>query len=492
MPGLIYQIFVRSFADATRDGKGDLLGIVHKLDYLSYLGVEAIWLSPIFPSPSYHKYDVSDYYGIDPEFGTMADFEALIKESSRRNIKIILDLVISHTSRDNEWFISAVNDPESEFRDYYIWKSKQVIENLGLDKREASPDTGITNPWHEIYGSEQKYYGIFSDGMPDLNLENQQVRIAILEIARFWMRKGVYGFRLDAARHLYPAWYPVEKNVDFWAALREELEAEFGEVYLVGEVWTQPEKVAPYFRGLKANFNFELCYDIRDALIQEKDDKGMIEKLINAYAIYEETAPDFIDAIFLGNHDQERIASVLKNHQAKLKAAVNLLMTLPGQPFLYYGEELGTEGKKPDENLREPFIWDFKEKDFYRVDHPGAVYSHEKRLMPLALQAQQPDSIFNHYKKMIAFRKENPALAQVSPINLSADPLNDQEIVSFVRTHLEQNLLIVQNISNKLKTIDWSIPGELVLATQNSSYQPGLLTLQPFGLLVIQTDAIPD
>lgn len=483
---------MRSFADANQDGTGDLLGIVHKLDYLVYLGVEAIWLSPIFPSPSYHKYDVSDYYNIDPEFGTMADFEALIKEASRRNIKVILDLVISHTSRDNEWFITAVNNPESEFRDYYIWKSKEVIENLGLDKREISPDTAITNPWHEVYGSNQKYYGIFSDGMPDLNLENQSVRIAILEIARFWMRKGVYGFRLDAARHLYPAWYPVEKNVDFWVALREELEAEFGEVYLVGEVWTQPEKVAPYFRGLKANFNFELCYDIRDALVREKDEKGLIEKLLNAYAIYEVTAPDFIDAVFLGNHDQERIASVLKNQQTKLKAAVNLLMTLPGQTFLYYGEELGTEGKKPDENLREPFIWDFKEKDYYRVKDAKAIYSHEKRLIPLAEQARQPDSIFNHYKKMFSFRRENPALVQVSPINLSEGPIDDHEIISFVRTHPEQNLLVVQNVSNKLKIIEIPIAGELVLATENSDYLPDLLTLQPFGLLVIKMADIPD
>lgn len=490
-PGIFYQIFVRSFADANQDGIGDLQGIAHKLEYLAYLGVEAVWLSPIFPSPSYHKYDVTDYYAIDKEYGTLEDFEQLINKANELGIKIILDLVVSHTSRLHPWFVEALKDENSQYRDYYIWKSKQVIKNLGLTKREISPDTAITNPWHEVKGSDQNYYGIFSDGMPDLNLENQQVRIAILEISRFWMRKGVYGFRLDAARHIYPAWYPVEKNIDFWEALREELETEFGEVYLVGEVWSAPEKVAPYFRGLKANFNFELCYDIRSVLSNEKDETDIIKKLAEAHEIYSKVNPDFVDAIFLGNHDQDRIASVFKNQSAKLQAAINLLMLLPGQPYLYYGEELGAEGKKPDEFLREAFIWNYHENDYYRAKTQEGKYGNEKRLTPLSIQSANPNSVFSHYKKMIAFRKAHPALAQVTPINLLLSYIEDDELISFIRPSEEQNLLIIQNISRFEKTVK-AEEGDLLLSTHESGLKVDKWVLNPFGLLVISLSSKVD
>ena len=486
LPLIFYQIFVRSFADSNHDGTGDLKGITLKLDYLKWLGAEAIWLSPIFKSPSYHKYDISDYYAIDPEYGTMADFEELISEAKMAGIRVILDLVVSHTSRQHQWFKAANSSKTNEYRDYYIWKSKQVIRNLDLGKRIATMDSSITKPWHGT--GEEKYYGIFSESMPDLNLENQKVRIEILEIARFWMRKGVYGFRLDAARHIYPAWFPVDMNIAFWEALRTELEGEFGEVYLVGEVWSQPEIVAPYFKGLKANFNFELCYDIREVLSTGKDEKDLIKKLINTYKIYGQVSADFIDATFLGNHDQERIASTLQNHTRKLKAAVNLLMTLPGNPFIYYGEELGTEGKKPDSQLREPFVWDYHERDFYRVSESG-TYSNEKRLTPLSVQASRPESLFSHYRKMISFRKDNQALARITPVNLEASDIEDSQVISFFRTDETQKVFVLQNISGACKTIPFTTNiKSVLLVTENSKVTDNNLVLEPWGLLVIELE----
>ena len=486
IPALFYQIFVRSFSDGNGDGIGDLRGIIHKLDYLAYLGVEGIWLSPVFPSPSYHKYDVTDYYGIDPEYGTLADFEELVEAAGRKGIKILLDLVVSHTSRQHPWFTEAQNHPDSPYRDYYIWKSPEVIRNLGLGTRHVTPDTAIRKPWHEAPGNTEKYYAIFSPEMPDLNLENLPTRIEILEIARFWMRKGVYGFRLDAAKHLYPAWMPPERNVRFWEALREELEKEFGSVYLVGEVWSVPQKVAPFFRGLTASFNFELCYDIRDVLLHERDSKNLVTKLQESYRIYEEVNPGFIDATFLGNHDQERIASVLQNHTRKLMAAANLLLTLPGNPFLYYGEELATEGKKPDPRLREPFLWNYRHNDLFRTGWIRGHYSHDLRLRPLAVQSEDQDSVFSHYRRLIAFRKAHPALAQITPVNLEESGLSDDTVISFIRTNPEEKLLILQNLSNEIRTLELNFSvNQLLLSTQKSTFSDTLACLQPFGLLVL-------
>lgn len=486
IPALFYQVFVRSFSDSNGDGIGDLRGIIHKLDYLAYLGVEGIWLSPVFPSPSYHKYDVTDYYGIDPEYGTMADFEELTEAAGRKGIKILLDLVVSHTSYLHPWFTEAKSSEDNPYRDYYIWKSPEVIRNLGLGTRHATPDTAIRKPWHKISGNTEKYYGIFSEEMPDLNLENLPTRIEILEIARFWLRKGVYGFRLDAAKHLYPAWLPPERNVRFWEALREELEKDFGGVYLVGEVWSAPAHVAPFLRGLTASFNFELCYDIREVLLHERDTRNLVSKLLESYRIYEAVNPAFIDATFLGNHDQERIASVLKNHTRKLMAAVNLLMTLPGNPFLYYGEELATEGKKPDTRLREPFLWNYRHNDLFRTGWIRGHYSHDLRLRPLAVQSEDRNSVFSHYRRMIAFRKAHPALAQISPANLEESGMEEDTLISFIRTNPAEKLLILQNLSNEIRTLELNFSvNQLLLSTQKSTFSGSVACLQPFGLLVL-------
>lgn len=486
VPAIFYQIFVRSFSDFNQDGIGDLKGITQKLDYLAYLGVEGIWLSPIFPSPSYHKYDVTDYYAIDSEYGSMEDFEELIREADKRNIKILLDLVVSHTSLSHPWFLEAAQSKNSPYHDYYIWKSPKTIREMGWETRKATLDTGIKKPWHSIKGKSQKYYGIFSDRMPDLNLENRATRIEILEIARFWLRKGVYGFRLDAAKHLYPAWLPLERNTEFWTALQTELKKDFPDVYLVGEVWAPSEIVAPYFRGLNANFDFELCYDIRDVLIYENNYKNLIQKLLRSYAIYAQVNQNFIDATFLGNHDQERIASALKNNKRKIKAAFNLLMTLPGNPYIYYGEELGMEGKKPDHRIRESFIWNYSGNDYFRTTWLKGKYGNETKLKPLSAQSERKDSIFNHYKNMIAFRKGNPALVQILPVNLVESNIDHPKIISFIRTHSEQNLLVLQSLSKETiyVEINFSIKA-LLLSTQRSKISGKWAKLQAFGLLVL-------
>lgn len=473
---MYYQIFVPSFADSDGDGTGDLRGILHQLDYLQALGITGIWLSPLFSSPSYHKYDTRDYYSIDPVFGTMQDFENLVQAARERGIDLLLDLVFSHTSKDHPWFRSAVE--KGEFRDFYIWKTAAEIRRLGVSTREASADTGLRRPWHRAPGQTEKYYGIFSSEMPDLNLENLETRIALLEIARFWLQKGVKGFRLDAAKHLYASWLPEDRNIAFWTALKEELQKDFPEVFLLGEVWSTPEKIAPYYRGLDATFNFELCYGIRDALRLEKDAKNLLHTLAETRKKYRAVKPNFVDAIFLGNHDQDRIASVFQGHRRKLEAAVNLLLTLPGTPFLYYGEEVGMQGKKPDVHLREPFPWG----NAYTPTWISPRHTTPQRHADLQRQREDPQSLFQYYQKMLRWRNEHTAATG------DFEPLEqkDPRLLAFVRTRAEEKLLFLQNLSQEVlhPELPFSI-NHLILSTQRSTWTAHETCLQPFGMLVL-------
>jgi alpha-amylase len=243
-PRVCYEIFVRSFCDSNKDGIGDLNGITSKLDYLQDLGVEALWLTPFCKSPSYHKYDVVDYQVIDPEYGTMQDLERLIEEAHRRDIRIIIDFVINHTSSENKWFLEAKKGKDNPFRNYYSWLTPAQIDSMGVAIREKTADSWETNPWHWAKkGDTEKYYGMFWSGMPDLNMDEPKVRKEIYEIGRFWLEKGIDGFRMDAAKHIYPEW-EAPKAHDFWVEFRQEMEKIKPDVYIVGEVWTTAENVA--------------------------------------------------------------------------------------------------------------------------------------------------------------------------------------------------------------------------------------------------------
>jgi alpha-amylase len=473
---MYYQIFVPSFADSNGDGTGDLRGILQQLDYLQDLGMTGIWLSPLFRSPSYHKYDTLDYYSIDPSFGNMEDFEALVQGAKARNMDILLDLVFSHTSKDHPWFRSALEN--GPFRNFYLWKTPEEIRRLKLGQRQASADTGIRRPWHRAPGNTEKYYGIFSADMPDLNLENLETRIALLEIARFWLSKGVKGFRLDAAKHLYAAWLPEDRNIAFWSALKEELQKDYPDVFLLGEVWSTPDKIAPYYRGLHATFNFELCYGLRDALRLEKDLKNLLQNLAETRKRYCEVQKDFVDAIFLGNHDQERIASVFQGHRGKTEAALNLLLTLPGTPFLYYGEELGMQGKKPDIALREPFPWGTAMTTTWNPPR----YATPQRLPDLQQQKEDPTSLYHHYRRMLHWRKEHPALQG----DFEALAQTEPRLLAYIRTADAEKLLILQNLSTEVLRPELPFPvNHLILSTQRSTWTAQETCLQPFGMLVL-------
>lgn len=485
-PRICYEIFVRSFCDSNGDGIGDLNGIRSKLPYLQELGVEALWLTPIQPSPSYHKYDVVDYYSIEPEYGTLDDFKHLLSEAHARGIKIILDLVINHTSVRHPWFVESAKGKSNRYRNYYNWKSPEEIEALGIATREATPDTWERKPWHDAVGNTEKYYGLFWKGMPDLNCDHPPVRQAIYEIGRYWLEMGVDGFRLDAARHIYPEWEEY-KNYDFWVEFRTEMQKVNPQVYLVGEVWNAADKIAPYFRGLTANFNFDLSLALQKITAEERDTVHLINALAKNRQVFAQTNPRFIDATMLTNHDQTRIGSVLHGKRTHLKVAANLLFTLPGQPYVYYGEELGMLGQKPDEFIREPFLWGYRQQDRERARWMKPKYNKSVTVTPLAGQQNDSDSLYHHYKRLIHFRKSNAVIGnfygQIEPL-----PNRNPRLVVFKRRLAEQEVWVLHNLSSTTVTYTAPfMPTEVLLSTEPASRfeKVDIFSLAPFSCVVL-------
>ena len=453
-----YEIFVQSFADSDGDSIGDIKGMTQKLPYLQDLGVKAVWLMPMHPSPSYHKYDVTDYYNIHPDYGTLEEFKAFVEQAHQHGIKVVIDLVVNHTGRDHPWFQEAMKNPDSPYRDYYVWADKDSIADQ-IAKKTTTLDSDNITQWHDAAGNSESYYGFFWGGMPDLNFDNAAVRQEIFRIGRFWLEEvGVDGFRLDAARHIFPDDRP-EDNHAWWQAFRAEMEKIKPDVYLIGEVWDSTEEVAPYFKGLHALFNFDMSYAIKEAAAQAEAG-DLVEKHQEIRKFYKSVTPDFIDAIFLTNHDQNRIMSELENDPQKARMAAALLFTLPGSPYIYYGEEIGMRGKKPDEQIREPFLWDRKENDQIRTKWIKPEYSTEQEIVPLALQQNDSSSLYHHYKKLIGLRNRSAALTFGELLQAKS---REAGVVAFRRINENEDLLIFHNLQDT--------PTRFTLAEEESVYR---------------------
>nr|WP_295921499.1 alpha-amylase family glycosyl hydrolase [uncultured Dyadobacter sp.] len=489
IPGICYEIFVRSFCDSNGDGIGDLNGITSKLDYLAGLGIEAIWLTPVHPSPSYHKYDVTDFYAVDPEYGTIDDFKNLLAQAHERGIVIYLDLIVNHTSTLHPWFEEARKSHDNPYRHFYWWMTEAQIDELGISERQTSDDSQIVCPWHENPGDDEKYYGLFYKGMPDLNYHSEELREEIAKIVRFWLNDvGVDGFRLDAARHIYPTWEK-EMNVSFWEFFSGVVNESKPGAFTVAEVWAETEEVAPYFRHLNATFHFDLSFALQRILIGEKNE-GLIPKLVASFVLFQKYNPLFVDAIMLTNHDQERIGSVVSGNIGKIKLAASILLTLPGQPYIYYGEEIGMLGSKPDPYIREPFLWSGQENDPQRASWIQPEFTTLKTLEPLSAQLNDPGSVYNHYKTLIALRKSEPALSQVLAPNLLPLDLGSDELLAYMRPHAERSLLIIHNLATSTSPI--ALPSDKagfkqVVFSTDSAHRHELenQTLAPYTTLIL-------
>jgi alpha-amylase len=449
--GVNYEVFVLSFADGNGDGKGDFKGLTSKLDYFSELGVGGLWLMPIMNSPSYHKYDVTDYKSINPEYGTVDDFKEFIDEAHKRNIRVLVDLILNHTGSDHPWFKAAIKDRKSKYHNYYVWAKKDSIRDQ-IGKKQVSFDSDNITQWHAVNGDTlaEHYYGFFWAGMPDLNFDNPDVRAEFVDIGKFWLNDmHVDGFRLDAAKHIYPT-DQAPKNHEFWIWFRSEMQKIKPDVYLVGEVWSKAEDVAPYLKGLPALFNFDLGYAITAAVQAGRDTTGLIKEYKKIIDYYNKSTADYIDATFLKNHDQNRILSELRDDEKKARMAASILMTLPGTPYVYYGEEIGMKGMKPDESIREPFIWDKDHKDPAQTTWEEPKYSTDKTVVPLSAQKLDRNSIYNFYHDWIEYRNDSESLTYGS---IELAPIEMSEVIMFFRVKDNQKLFVLHNISDVEVTV---------------------------------------
>ena len=477
-----YEIFVRAFYDTNGDGVGDINGVTAKLDYIKSLGVRGIWLMPINPSPSYHGYDITDYEGINPQYGTMQDFKRLLDEAHKRDIKVVMDMVINHTSDQHPWFKAAQN-PKDPHHNWYVWATPQ--SDLSAISATGGP------AWHRAPNG-QYYVGVFTSAMPDLNYDNPAVRKEMISVGRFWLKQGVDGFRLDAAQHIYDdlrsdmdSPVALKKNVTWWSEYLHGLQTTNPNVWLVGEVARQnPDDLVPYMGPLSTVFNFPVATQLLNSVRQERN-LGIGTGLEYTYAAYRAHAQgQFDDAPFLTNHDQNRVMSELEGNMAHMRLAAALLLTLPGHPFIYYGEELGMRGTKPDEDIREPMRW-------YRNSGPG-VASWKTWSMgdgpDVSVEAEEadPNSLLNLYRSLIGWRAQISALRDGVLHNV---PVDDPHVLAYTLQDAQSRVLIVHNLSRDTRTVPLSraLPNATILVQSKTGavVTQGQLSLPPYGSAIL-------
>ena len=408
---VFYEIFVGSFSDSDGDGIGDLRGIIDRMDYLNdgdpqsgfSLGVEGIWLTPVFTSPSYHKYDVTDYYTVDPAFGTNEDLKELVDLCHERDVRVILDLPINHTGSQNRWFKNFLNahmlhNDANTWYNFYTWQTS-------ADTRPAG------RHFTKVGNQDLLYESNFSDDMPELNFDDPYVYDQIVDVARYWLDLGVDGFRFDAAKYLYLNDH--ERNLAFWTRYLTDLRAIKPDLYTVAEVWDSEGITDLYLPAMNC-FNFTTSQT--SGLITETAQAGDV----NRYASYLEKNQERIRSInpeamnipFIANHDTDRAAGYLTVASGQMQMAANLYLLAPGSPFIYYGEEIGLRGSRgganTDANRRLAMVWG----DGDTVQDPvGSTYTKQTEFT-VQQQKKRSDSPLTYYKRLLMIRKAHPEIAR--------------------------------------------------------------------------------
>ncbi|WP_160677114.1 alpha-amylase family glycosyl hydrolase [Clostridium sp. C8-1-8] len=470
---VFYEIFVASFNDSNGDGGGDLKGVEQKLDYLQSLGVSGIWLMPVNESPSYHGYDVSDYYDVRKKYGSLEDLYSLINEAHKRDIAVVMDLVVNHTSDQNPWFVEALNNPTSKYRDYYSWTKDQS----NLEKFS----TINTRAWH-AKSKDNIYYGVFGDDMPDLNFDNTEVRDEVKKIAKYYLDMGIDGFRLDAAKHIYDG--ELDKNLQWWKEFSSYVKSVNKNTILVGEVSDKTDVVSNYLTSLDSCFNFDLGTDILNA-VKDNNFKYLASSYSSMQTIAQSKNKDYLDSTFLTNHDMNRVMSTLGSVE-KCKTAASILFTLPGTPYVYYGEETGMTGVKPDERIREPFIWDDKDKS---KNTSWTTVSNDNKKIAVRLEDKDKNSLLNFYRTFIKLRNDNPTLryGNFEPINTS-----NPDVLAFNRKYNSETLSVFINGNKAEQSVNISdIKGKVLYSSENLSGEldtNGTLKLKKCEILIIKNN----
>jgi alpha-glucosidase len=495
--GVVYQIYPWSFQDSNGDGVGDLNGVRRRLEYLAWLGVDAIWLSPVYPSPmADFGYDVSDYRNIDPRFGTLEDFDALVDDAHRLGLKVILDFVPNHTSDQHPWFIESRSARDNAFRNFYIW-------------RDAAPGGGPPTNWLSEFGgsawkwdeaTQQYYYHAYLEQQPDLNHRNPIVERELSDVLRFWLSRNVDGFRIDTIHHLikddqyrnnpaneaFVAGMPPHRSLvrEFTTDRPEVLEAiarmrlvadEFPDRVLIGEAYLPFERLVRYYgadlRGLHLPFNFHLMAASWDA--------RSIQALIERYerVLPPGAWPNWV----LGNHDKSRIATRLGRTQARVAAL--LLLTLRGTPTLYYGDELGMQDVRiPPDQVRDPFEknvpgigvgrdpertpmqWSGELNAGFTGGVPWLPVAADYPSTNVAAQAADPNSMLSLYRRILALRRREPALSLGDYASIAAE----EGFLAYKRRYGRRELVVLLNLTDEaqvLRHVGTTALGELLLST---------------------------
>lgn len=497
---VFYEVYVRAFCDSNGDGHGDLRGLIMKLDYLQRLGVDCLWLLPVYGSPLLDDgYDIADYYAIHPDYGTLEDFKELLATAHQRGMRVIVDLVLNHTSDQHPWFQSARKDRSSPYRNYYVWSDD---DQKYAGTRIIFLDTQRSNwTWDEQAG--QYFFHRFYSSQPDLNYDNPAVQEAMFEVMRFWLDLGVDGFRADAVPYLFEREGTNCENLPethtYLKRLRKFLDEHYPDRVLLCEANQWPEDVRPYFGDgdeFHMGFHFPLMPRIYLALR-----KGSASPLAWVMKRTPQIPENCQWCTFLRNHDEltlemvteeerqwmwqeyapdprmrlnlgirRRLAPLLDNNRRKIELAYSLLFTLPGSPIVYYGDEIGMGDNiwLPDRNgVRTPMQWEKGRNGGFSTAAPERLYApliqeagYEINQINAVDQENDPDSLLNLVRKMIQIRKAHPALgwgdfswaAQLTPKN---DP-----IAAYWRTTGAERMLILQNLSAQTQECSFELPGQ--------------------------------
>lgn len=460
-----YEVFVRSFVDSNGDGVGDLNGLISKLDYINDgnpatrtdLGAACIWLMPIAESPSYHGYDVSDYYRVKPEYGTNEDFKRLMTEAHRRGIHVLVDMVLNHASSDHPSFQAALRDTTSHFRSWY--RFAHSADGKGPWGQDV---------WHRSPVRDEYYYGVFWKGMPDLNYESPEVREEAKKVATYWLRDmGVDGFRLDAVPYLVEQGACLTGCDGTHAFLREyaaHIRSVAPDAYSIGEVWGTVDTLVHYYPNeLTSYFVFELA----DSLVAAVK-RGTPGGLLAAYERLQQLQPSYRWSPLLSNHDGTRSMTLFGGDERRAKVAATLLLTLPGLPFVYYGEEIGMTGDKPDERLRTPMQWSAVPGGGLGFTTGKAWESAQPDSLRVTVAGQDADSasLLNLYRRLIPLRAANEAIAagDLTPLRTT-----DSSVIGFARRAGPATVLVVANLGSRP-------------ASSAISSAPGLLPSGAYGM----------
>jgi alpha-glucosidase len=521
---VFYEIYPRSFADSNNDGIGDLKGITSKLDYLKDLGVDAIWITPCFPSPQVDfGYDVSDYENIDPMYGTLADFDALASEAKKRGIHIILDFVVNHTSDQHKWFLDSKASRTAEHRDWYIWRDGK---GAGQPPNNWISDFG-GSAWTLDPATNQYYYHYFAAAQPDLNWRNPAVKDAMFDVTRWWYKRGVSGFRLDAVDTLFEdpklRDNPVKSGTNAFGDPNEENKyndklpevhdtlrelrkvADENNAVLIGETWTADIAELNKYYG-EGNNELQLPMDFLFTTVNKLSPADFRKQIAAVDAA--SGWPTFV----ISNHDivrsYDRYGDGEHNDQiAKLMAG--LYLTLRGTPILYYGEEIGMKTTPPTrkedvkdpigrtgwpkekgrDGERTPMQWDESENAGFSKTAPWLPVPATAKTHNVADESKDPESVLMFYKKVLKLRHTNKALLDgtYTPLNE-----NDQNVLSYLRTYKDQAVLVALNMSGAERKVNFELSktgfssAKSLAATGKASVNGSVVTLEPYGVFIGQ------